>query len=61
MVIFETMLRCVFLVLDVFSQGTGGPDCILAGNDCNGSCIVGSRIDTLCDDWCDELEDVGAD
>lgn len=51
-------------VLDVAGEGVGGSNGVLAGNDMQGSLLVGAvcaAVDALCDDGGDELEDVGAD
>lgn len=58
-VVLETRLGGV--LLDELCEGVGGADGILAGNDVQGSLVVGAELDTLGDDWGDELEDAGTD
>lgn len=59
----ETVWVGVSGILDVGGQGVCGANGVFAGNDVQGSLLraVCAAIDALCDNWGDELEDVGAD
>ncbi|KAL2279642.1 hypothetical protein FJTKL_13324 [Diaporthe vaccinii] len=56
----EALCRGVLRVLDVIGKGGGGVDHVLASNDSERLEVVGTLVDALSDDRCDELEDGGA-